>query len=129
MTKRQAFSTGSQFEKLVGYSRAVRQGPFVFCAGCTGYDYASHSIAPDLESQTRQCLVNVGEALAMAGAELKDVIRLVLYITDDAYFERAGRIVGEVMQGVDFVATGVVAGLVNKDILVEIEVTALTNDS
>ena len=129
MTKRQAFSTGSKFEQIVGYSRAVRQGPFVFCAGCTGYDYAAHAIAPDIETQTRQCLKNVEAALALADSKLADVIKVVFYVTDEAYFEPVGRMIGEAMRGGKFAATAVVAGLANSDILVEIEVTALDQEN
>ena len=128
MTERQAFSTDSQFERAFGYSRAVRQGAFVFCAGCTGYDYATHSISPDIEEQTRQCFKNAEAALAMADAKLTDVVRVVLYVSDERYMETAGRMMGEIMDGCQFVATGVVAGLVNSDILVEIEVTALDQE-
>ena len=74
MTRR-LISSGSSFEKVAGYSRAVVEGEWVFVAGTTGFDYAAMSISKDLGEQVHQAFRNVGAALHQAGASLADVVR------------------------------------------------------
>src|SRR4051812_21744122 len=80
---RQLISSGSAFERDIGYSRAVVDGDWVFVAGTTGFDYATMTIADGVEAQTRQCLANLEQALTQAGATFADVVR-VRYILPDA---------------------------------------------
>ncbi|KAL2889701.1 RutC family protein [Ceratocystis lukuohia] len=66
-------SKGSEFEALIGYSRAVVVGDFVFVSGTTGYDYATGHISDDIVEQTEQTFKNIEDALASAGSSIKDV--------------------------------------------------------
>ncbi len=73
---RRLISTGSPFEAQIGYSRAVLQDGWVFVAGTTGYDYATMTMPPDVESQCRNTLATISRALTEAGASLDDVVRV-----------------------------------------------------
>ena len=65
---RRLISSGSTFEQQIGYSRAVVQGDWVFVSGTTGFDYGTMTIAPDIETQTDQCLRNIETALQQAAS-------------------------------------------------------------
>jgi enamine deaminase RidA (YjgF/YER057c/UK114 family) len=121
---RQRISSGSTFEALAGYSRAVVDGDWVFISGTTGFDYASHSIAADAAAQTRQAFVNLSAALAQAGCTLDDVVRVRYYLTEAALFERLAPLFGEYLGHARPAATAIVCGLVDPRMQVEIEVTA-----
>ena len=73
---RRLISSGSTFERDIGYSRAVVDGDWVFVSGTTGFDYATMTIADDVAAQAERCLENIGRALAEAGASLADVVRV-----------------------------------------------------
>src|SRR5215831_9915739 len=85
-TKRTLISSGSTFERDVGYSRAVVQGDWVFVSGTTGFDYATMTIAEDIRAQTEQCLKNIEAALRQAGSSLKDVVRVTYVLPDGQQF-------------------------------------------
>ena len=72
---RQLISTGSPFEKTMGYSRAVTQGPFCFVSGTTGYDYSKMEMPVDVAAQAENALNTIQSALQKAGFEMRDVIR------------------------------------------------------
>src|SRR6185436_4669494 len=78
-------SSGSTFEREIGYSRAVVQGDWVFVSGTTGFDYRTMTIADDVVEQTEQCLLNIRHALEQAGATIADIVRVtyVLPRADD----------------------------------------------
>ena len=80
---RRLISSGSTFEHDLGYSRAVVDGDWIFVSGTTGFNYETMTISDNLLDQTDQCLKNIQAALAEAGAELADVVR-VMYILPDA---------------------------------------------
>ena len=82
---RKLISTGSPFEKIAGYSRAVVQGDWCFVAGTTGYDYATMTMPDGIEEQARNCLATIGKALAEAGFSFADVVRAHYYVTDHAF--------------------------------------------
>ena len=124
MSERRLISSGSSFEKLAGFSRAVVDGEWVFVSGTTGYDYATMTISPDLEAQTRQTFANISAALAQAGCTLADVVRVHYYFADQAYFKKAAPIFGEFFKETRPAATALVCTLVSPDIKIEIEVTA-----
>lgn len=124
MSERKLISSGSSFEKLAGFSRAVVDGEWVFVSGTTGYDYATMTISPDLEAQTRQTFANISAALAQAGCTLADVVRVHYYLSDQAYFQKAAPIFGEFFKNTRPAATALVCALVSPDIKIEIEVTA-----
>jgi enamine deaminase RidA (YjgF/YER057c/UK114 family) len=126
MTERKRISSGSSFEQLAGYSRALVDGEWVFVSGTTGYDYATMTIAPDLEAQTRQAFRNISAALERAGASLDDIVRVRYYLTERAHFERAAPLFGEFLGNARPAATAVVCALVDPSMKIEIEVTART---
>jgi enamine deaminase RidA (YjgF/YER057c/UK114 family) len=121
---RRRISSGSPFEALAGYSRAIVDGEWVFVSGTTGFDYASGAIADDVAEQTRQTFRNIETALADAGATLADVVRVRIFLAAREDFERVAPIVGEHFRDVRPANTTVIAPLVDPRMRVEIEVTA-----
>jgi enamine deaminase RidA (YjgF/YER057c/UK114 family) len=117
-------SSGSAFEAVAGYSRAVVDGDWIHVSGTTGFDYASMSIDPDLVAQARQAFANIASALKEAGATLDDVVRVRYYLTERDAFEKVAPLFGEVFARARPAATAVVCGLVDARMKIEIEVTA-----
>lgn len=118
MGDRHIVSSGSDYEATVGYSRAVRAGPYVAVAGTTG-------TGGDVASQTRDALRRIDAALHEVGASLSDVVRTRMYVTDISLWREVGAIHAEVFGDVRPVATMVeVAALIAPELLVEIEVDA-----
>jgi enamine deaminase RidA (YjgF/YER057c/UK114 family) len=123
--KRTLVSSGSSFEREIGYSRAVVQGDWVFVSGTTGFDYSTMTIAGDVESQAEQCLKNIEAALREAGASLKDVVRVTYILPDGAEFPKAWPVLRRHFGDVRPAATMISAGVADPRIRIEIEVTAL----
>lgn len=117
-------SSGSAFETLAGYSRAVVDGDWIHVSGTTGFDYSSMTIAEDLATQTRQVFANIAAALAQAGATLDDVVRVNYYLTERAFFKEVAPLFGEYFAKARPAATAVVCDLVDERMKIEIEVTA-----
>jgi len=124
MTTRKLISSGSSFENVAGYSRAVVDGDWIFVSGTTGYDYTTMTIAPELESQVRQAFRNLANALEQAGSRLDDVVRVHYYLARQEYFEQAAPLFGEYLGKARPAATALVCGLVEPAMKIEIEVTA-----
>ncbi len=124
MSERRLISSGSEFEKTIGYSRAVVDGDWVFVSGTTGFDYAAGTISEDVAEQTRQTLRNITAALKQADATLADVVRVHYIMTDVAYWPEMVPVLGETFGEIRPAATAIVAGLVDPRMKVEIEVTA-----
>lgn len=124
MTRR-LISSGSTFEREIGYSRAVVQGDWVFVSGTTGFDYAAMTIAPDIETQTEQCLRNIAAALAQADATLADVVRANYVLPDASLFPRTWPVLRRHFGEVRPASMMISAGLADPRMLIEIEVTAL----
>ena len=122
---RKRISSGSTFEKQIGYSRAVVAGDWVLVSGTTGFDYATMSIADDILQQTEQCLKNIEAALREAGSSLRDVVRVTYILPDGAEFERCWPVPRQYFGEVRPAATMISAGLADPRIKIEIEVTAL----
>lgn len=129
MSARRLISSGSSFERLAGYSRAVVDGRDVHVSGTTGFDYTTMTIDEDLLVQTRQCLANIAAALAQAGCSLDDVVRVRYLFTDAAFFERAAPLFGEAFARARPAATAMIVGLVDPRIKIEIEVDARVPDA
>ena len=121
---RRLISSGSSFEALAGYSRAVVDGDMIYVAGTTGFDYKAGSISPDVGEQTRQTFRNIAAALAQADASLADVVRIVVYLVRREDFKTVAPILGEHLKDIRPANTTVVTDLIDERMLVEIEVTA-----
>ena len=122
---RQLISSGSTFEADIGYSRAVRQDPWVFVSGTTGFDYATMTIPDGIEAQTEQCLDNIQAALEMAGASLADVVRVTYVLPDGKEFPKCWPVLKKYFGDVRPAAMMISAGLADSRMKIEIEVTAL----
>jgi enamine deaminase RidA (YjgF/YER057c/UK114 family) len=123
MTRR-LISSGSTFEAQIGYSRAVVDGEWIFVSGTTGFDYASMTLADDVVAQAEQTLKNIGAALAEAGASLADVVRVTYILPDADEFPKCWPVLRLYFGEVRPAATMISAGLVDKRLRIEIEVTA-----
>ena len=122
--KRTLISSGSTFEKEIGYSRAVAQGDWVFVSGTTGFDYSTMKIADGIEAQTEQCLKNIEAALQQAGASLRDVVRVVYVLPDGKQFEKCWPVLRKYFGEVRPAAMMIEAKLLDPKMKIEIEVTA-----
>jgi enamine deaminase RidA (YjgF/YER057c/UK114 family) len=118
-------SSGTRWEPVVGYSRAVAAGDFVFVSGCTSVDGTEFVHEGDAYAQTVQALRNVAGALGQLGLGLADVVRTRIYVTDISSWEEYGRAhgaaFGDVMPATSMIE---VSGLVDPRMLVEVEAVA-----
>lgn len=122
---RQNISSGSPWEPVIGYSRAVRVGEFVFVSGttATGPDGA---VGADAAAQAREIFTRISAALDQAGADVRDVVRSRVYLRDIADFDAVGAVHGEVFGEIRPAMVMLAAGaLAADDLLVEIEVDAI----
>ena len=121
---RRTISSGSTFEREIGYARAVVDGDWVFVSGTTGFDYATMTIADDVAAQTEQALANIGTALAAAGASFADVVRVHYILPDAADFPACWPALRRCFGSAPPAATMIAAGLSDPRMRIEIEVTA-----
>ena len=124
MTSRRLISSGSTFEREIGYSRAVVDGEWVFVSGTTGFDYAAMSISDDFVEQSEQCLRNIGSALREAGADFGDIVRVVYVVPNAPDFPRCWPVLRKYLGDVRPAAMMISAGLADPRMKIEIEVTA-----
>ncbi|MGH3023055.1 MAG: RidA family protein [Gaiellaceae bacterium] len=123
--ERQIVSSGSPYEAIAGYSRAVRVGDRVFVAGTAPIMADGADPPADAYGQTKRCLEIVERALEEAGGSLRDVVRTRAYLTDWASFDEFAKAHGEAFSDVRPVNTTVVASLMDPRWLLEIEVEAV----
>jgi enamine deaminase RidA (YjgF/YER057c/UK114 family) len=130
MADRQRIASGAPWEPLVGYSRAVRVGPFVSVAGTAAVDAGGRVIAPgDVYGQATAALRKIEAALTEAGASLADVVRTRIFVTDIERWEEAGRAHAEFFRDVRPALTLVaVSRFIDPEMLVEIEADAVIAD-
>ncbi|NUO39141.1 MAG: RidA family protein [Gemmatimonadaceae bacterium] len=121
---RRLISSGSRFERDIGYSRAVVDGEWVFVSGTTGYDYSRMTISDDVVEQCEQAMRNVVAALTEAGAGIADVVRVRYILPDREDFERCWPTLRRHFGESRPAATMILAGLADAAMKFEVEVTA-----
>jgi enamine deaminase RidA (YjgF/YER057c/UK114 family) len=123
MTRR-AISSGSKFEKLAGYSRALVDGEWVFVSGTAGMDPATSAFPEDAADQARFALATITSALAEAGSKISDIVQVRIYLADRADVVSVSTILGETFTDPRPTNTTIICGFPVPEIKVEIEVTA-----
>ncbi|PQO23118.1 hypothetical protein C2I36_09630 [Rhodobacteraceae bacterium WD3A24] len=124
-SQRWTIRTGSRFEELAGYSRAVVDGEWVFVSGTAGSDPETGTFPDDPAEQTRCALRQISDALEKAGGCLADIVRVRVYLSDREHVLPASTVLGEAFTDPRPTNTTIICGFAVPEIQVEIEVTAL----
>ncbi|MDQ3185599.1 MAG: RidA family protein [Pseudomonadota bacterium] len=121
---RQLISSGSTFEREIGYSRAVVDGDWIFVSGTTGFDYGKMTISVDLLEQAEQCFKNIQAALNEAGANMRDIVRVTYVLPDATDFPKCWPTFSKYLGEIRPAAMMISAGLSDPRMRIEIQVTA-----
>jgi enamine deaminase RidA (YjgF/YER057c/UK114 family) len=121
---RKLIGSGSTFEEMIGYSRAVVDGDFIFVSGTTGFNYQDMTIAEDILTQTKQCLKNIEDVLKKSDSGMEDIVRVLYILPDAAEFEKCWPVLRECFGKIRPAATMISAGLADTRMKIEIQVTA-----
>lgn len=121
---RRLISSGSTFERDMGYSRALVDGEWVFVSGTTGFNYDTMTICEDVVEQAEQCFRNIEKALTEAGSCLADIVRVRYILPNAADFEPCWPVLRRYLGAIRPAATMISAGLSDPRMKIEIEVTA-----
>lgn len=129
LSDRSNYSSGTPWESIAGYSRAVRVGNIIEVAGTTAVDTEGQVVgAGDISKQTDYIFNKIRNALNHAGSKMSDVIRTRMYLTDINDWEAVARVHGDIFSDIKPVSTLVeVSGLIDKELLIEIEVSAVVS--
>ncbi|WP_380055947.1 RidA family protein [Falsihalocynthiibacter sp. SS001] len=118
-------SSGSEFEKVFGYSRAVVKGNWCFVSGTTGYDYSTMTMPESVADQAQNCFETIAGALNEGGFEMADIVRVQYTLTDADLLDELLPALSEAMSEIRPAATMVIADLIKPEMKIEIEVTAM----
>ncbi len=121
---RKLISTGSPFEKTMGYSRAVVQGDWCFISGVTGYDYQRMSLPETVSDQAQNCFDTIASVLDEAGFAMSDIARVQYTVVDRSLVPDLQPVLEQNLGVVRPAATMIIASLIETEMLIEIEVTA-----
>ena len=129
LSDRSNYSSGTPWESIAGYSRAVRVGDIIEVAGTTAVDTEGQVVgAGDVSKQADYIFNKIRNALNPAGSKMSDVIRTRMYLTDINDWETVARVHGDIFSDIKPVSTLVeVSGLIDKELLIEIEVSAVVS--
>lgn len=123
---RKNISSGTKWETMVAYSRAVRVGNIIEVAGTTAVEGDEIMFPFDAYNQTQYILLKIQQALEDAGGSISDVVRTRIFVTDIDQWEEVGKAHGEVFSGINPVSTMVeISRLIRPELVVEIEATAI----
>lgn len=123
--ERTRISSGSSFEENIGYSRAMVAGDMIFVSGTTGFNYDTMVIHESVEEQTEQCIQNIRQALAACESSLEEIVRVLYILPDASEFSSCWPILRKYFGNIRPAATMIEAGLADKRMKIEIEVTAI----
>lgn len=126
---RRTISSGSKFEEMAGYSRAVIDGEWIFISGTAGYDFETNEISEDAEEQARQSLRTIQHTLDQAGASFADIVRVRVYLADRSDVMAVSKVLGEIFSDPRPTNTTIICGFAMPEMKVEIEMTALCRRS
>lgn len=129
MTDRSRLFTGSIYEEMAGYARAVIVGDMIFISGTVGYDFATKTLPQGADAQARQCLKTISETLARADSMLADIVRVVVYVPNPDDVPAVAAVLKEHLGANPPANTTVCAQLAVPECAVEIEVTAIRSQS
>ena len=118
-------SSGSSFEENIGYSRAMVAGDMIFVSGTTGFNYDTMAISESIEEQTEQTIQNIQQALTACGSSLEEIVRVLYILPDASAFSRCWPVLRKYFGNIRPAATMIEAGLADKRMKIEIEVTAI----